>query len=288
MLVGERPTIERVRAALGTGSPSTLIRHLDAWWKGLGERLAQKQRQVSLRDAPTEVSDAASVMWRCALEKAAEIALSDVAEERRKLQGDRDAIEALREATEKDLAEAELRASDATRAAERSELRAEGLEKVRAQQEARIHSLESELTRAREELERLRSDLQAALLREGEVRRAADDERLSAANHIRSIEDRAHMEVDRVRSELTKSARRILELEKQLHQTQTDSQRRVDTLVRDLRRSEAECSSIKVRLVAAKTAQKGLSNTARKAVRQNETADRILKRVSSKRASVRD
>lgn len=31
LLSGERPTIERVRAALGTGSPNTLTRMLDVW-----------------------------------------------------------------------------------------------------------------------------------------------------------------------------------------------------------------------------------------------------------------
>lgn len=36
LLEGERPTIERVRAVLGTGSPNTLTRMLDHWWKGLG------------------------------------------------------------------------------------------------------------------------------------------------------------------------------------------------------------------------------------------------------------
>src|SRR5271166_6063040 len=36
---GERPTIERVRAKLGTGSPNTINPHLDAWWKTLSARL---------------------------------------------------------------------------------------------------------------------------------------------------------------------------------------------------------------------------------------------------------
>jgi len=33
---GERPTVERIRAYLGTGSPNTVVRWLDTWWKGLG------------------------------------------------------------------------------------------------------------------------------------------------------------------------------------------------------------------------------------------------------------
>lgn len=36
---GERPTVERIRAHLGTGSPNTVTRWLDTWWKQLGERL---------------------------------------------------------------------------------------------------------------------------------------------------------------------------------------------------------------------------------------------------------
>ena len=32
---GERPTIEKVREKLGTGSPNTINPLLDAWWKRL-------------------------------------------------------------------------------------------------------------------------------------------------------------------------------------------------------------------------------------------------------------
>lgn len=36
---GERPTIERIRAHLGTGSPNTVTRWLETWWQRLDERL---------------------------------------------------------------------------------------------------------------------------------------------------------------------------------------------------------------------------------------------------------
>jgi len=39
---GRRPTIEKVRARLGTGSPNTINPLLDAWWKRLGRRLRGK------------------------------------------------------------------------------------------------------------------------------------------------------------------------------------------------------------------------------------------------------
>jgi hypothetical protein len=35
---GERPTVERIRAHLGSGSPNTVTRLLDTWWAGLGPR----------------------------------------------------------------------------------------------------------------------------------------------------------------------------------------------------------------------------------------------------------
>lgn len=30
---GERPTVERIRAYLGTGSPNTVVRWLETWWQ---------------------------------------------------------------------------------------------------------------------------------------------------------------------------------------------------------------------------------------------------------------
>jgi len=36
---GERPTIDKVRAKIGKGSPNTINPLLDAWWKTLSARL---------------------------------------------------------------------------------------------------------------------------------------------------------------------------------------------------------------------------------------------------------
>ena len=44
--LGERPTVERVRAHLGTGSPNTVTRWLETWWQGLGRRLDAHHRSV--------------------------------------------------------------------------------------------------------------------------------------------------------------------------------------------------------------------------------------------------
>jgi len=40
---GERPTIDRVRQELGSGSPNTINPHLDSWWLALGKRVGGVQ-----------------------------------------------------------------------------------------------------------------------------------------------------------------------------------------------------------------------------------------------------
>src|SRR3546814_4557706 len=52
---GERPTVERIRAHLGTGSPNTVTRWLETWWQGLGQRLQAQQASLSSPDAPDAV-----------------------------------------------------------------------------------------------------------------------------------------------------------------------------------------------------------------------------------------
>jgi len=41
---GERTTVERIRAHLGTGSPNTVVRWLETWWQGLGDRIASDRQ----------------------------------------------------------------------------------------------------------------------------------------------------------------------------------------------------------------------------------------------------
>ena len=77
---GERPTIERVRQALGTGSPNTLVRLLEGWWSDLGRRLDAQAAKIALPDAPEPVVAAASQLWLVAVEHAqgwAKMAIAD-------------------------------------------------------------------------------------------------------------------------------------------------------------------------------------------------------------------
>ena len=65
---GERPTIERIRARLGRGSPNTINPLLDAWWKRLAGRL--DAGPAALHRLPEPVLLAAEGLWMQTLDEA--------------------------------------------------------------------------------------------------------------------------------------------------------------------------------------------------------------------------
>lgn len=69
---GERPTVERIRAHLGTGSPNTVTRWLETWWNRLGTRL--QPRRPDFDDAPAVLAELAGQWWELALKHAREAA----------------------------------------------------------------------------------------------------------------------------------------------------------------------------------------------------------------------
>jgi hypothetical protein len=67
LLAGARPTIERVRQKIGRGSPNTVSPLLDAWFKGLGTRIADPGSFAVAPDVPEPVLQAAKHFWEAAL-----------------------------------------------------------------------------------------------------------------------------------------------------------------------------------------------------------------------------
>jgi hypothetical protein len=64
---GERPTIDRIRERLGSGSPNTVNPLLDAWWKRLGSRL--DAGPAALHRLPESVAHVAEALWMQALDE---------------------------------------------------------------------------------------------------------------------------------------------------------------------------------------------------------------------------
>ena len=196
---GERPTVERIRAHLGTGSPNTVTRLLDTWWKNLGLRLQPKR--PDLKDAPAVLAELAGQWWQLALEHARELVLQEFADARQSL------------ADEKD----ELRVQQQNFAEEASELHAKATASAHAESLALtqvaelrqlVDQLQSQLTESTqqrasvdqrlEQQDVARRALEARLHEEQELARS---ERESLMEHARSVEDRAAREIDQARQQ---------------------------------------------------------------------------------------
>jgi len=65
---GEPPTVEKIRARLGTGSPNTVTRMLNTWRGALATRLSQV---LALPAVPADVGQAFTEVWRLAMAQAA-------------------------------------------------------------------------------------------------------------------------------------------------------------------------------------------------------------------------
>lgn len=202
LLAGERPTIERVRNALGTGSPNTLIRLLDMWWGQLGARLHEQAARIKLPEAPAEVASIADELWERALQVARVHAEERLAEVRKQLGEDRTALEEERGRLEKLMNEWAEQVVAAKRAESHAVTRLADAERLVESQVAQLE----DLVRQRDVLAgQTTSFEQATQLLHDRLHAqasAAAAERDRLAEHARLVEDRAHAEVDRVREEL--------------------------------------------------------------------------------------
>lgn len=213
---GERPTVERIRSHLGTGSPNTVTRWLDTWWKGLGTRL--KPERPSLNNAPAALAQLAGEWWALAQEHAREVILFELAGVRQELSN----------------ARSELQSEEQRFLDEASRLRATVSESAHAERIALsqvaelrglVDHLRSQLEESREQcslsdrrFEQASAVAAAAEARVAELQQLARSERDSLTQHTRSVEDRAMVEIDRARQE-SKELRSQLNNSEKLHRS---------------------------------------------------------------------
>ncbi|WP_396614792.1 DNA-binding protein [Lysobacter soli] len=206
---GERPTVERIRAHLGTGSPNTVIRWLDTWWQALGGRLASDRGRRALPDAPSVIAALAAELWEQAL-------LAARTEAEARLEGDRSSLAAERANMQQALAQAHQELTvyrEAAAIAEQGKVAADvrlaDAQRLIEHQAAQLGDLAAQRHALRDRVDALeaeRTGLAEHLQQQESVARA---ERESQLLHTRSLEDRAHAEVDRVRQEAKALQRRI-------------------------------------------------------------------------------
>lgn len=234
---GENPTVEKVRAALGTGSPNTVTRMLDVWRSHLGERL---RHLSSLPELPTPVGQAMMGLWQLATEHASQAIAGRFAEERTGLEVARSAL-----ATERQDWTARLEAAETERA--RTHAAKDLAEHACATLDAQLqdsHALRADLAQQRDRLQvqcdQLTEELQGLRAQLAEQQQAAAAERVRQEAYVRNLEDRAHQEVDRLRQD-TKQWQQRLEAAEQSHRTAETTLRNELGAARDqLRSSEKE------------------------------------------------
>lgn len=234
---GENPTVEKVRAALGTGSPNTITRMLDAWRSQLGERL----RQLStLPELPAPVGQAMVALWHLATEHAERATSGRFTEERGALDAARAAL-----AQERGAWTARLEAADAEVA--QAQAAKDLVEHACATLDAQLrdsHALRADLAQQRDRLQALcdqqSAELQALRSQMAEYQATSAAERRRQETYVRNLEDRAHQEIDRARQEHKQWQHRVDAAERAHQEAQRTLHKEQNVLREQLRNAERE------------------------------------------------
>ena len=236
---GERPTVERIRVHLGTGSPNTVTRMLDAWRQGLAERLHQASL---LPELPDTVGQAMTALWTLALQHARTQTQQELQAEREALQRAGADLAARTSEQAAQLAAAEAERVKAGEAAKLAVSRAEVQQQL-------IDRLESELKVQAGERERLVAQNQALMATESQLRQAVQTietrtarERERWQQHVQTVENRSHAQVDQARVDLKAIRNELAEARKQHREDQRLQQQRIAELTRTLSIAEREAS----------------------------------------------
>ena len=196
---GERPTVERVRAHLGTGSPNTVTRLLETWWQSLGSRLHPES--PSMKDAPTVLGKLAGQWWALALEHARDAVLAEFSEVREDLALKQEELLVRSKALAGEMSAVHATSEEAIAAVRVACTRAYELQRLVDQLQQQAAELAGQRTAAIQRLEQVEASRQALYDRLQKTEESARSERESLAEHVRSVENRALGDLDRARQE---------------------------------------------------------------------------------------
>lgn len=230
---GERPTIERLRAELGTGSPNTILRHLDAWWRGLAARLDAHARAIAIPEAPADVQAAATQLWTRALAVANESAGQQYAAAHQLLEGERHALVKREAQAAADCAAALERAAAA-------EARLVDLRRLADAQADQVKDLQQQRDAAITASDLLQRTLEATQHSDAERLSAVLRDREAADSQYRAAEARWMRETDRARQEAVALQRQLERNRNEYVRERDELRAELKTLRADLRSSERQ------------------------------------------------
>ena len=250
---GERPTVERIRAHLGTGSPNTVTRWLETWWQSLGPRLHSHAARLAIPDAPEAVLDLAGQWWSIALASARNQADLALADDRARLDADRANLDRSSAALD-----ARSRSIDeqlgVARHAEQLALAKTGeLQRLVSQLEGQLAETGlqrdialSQADQAREACSQLQRQLDHQLA-------CSQAERAQLTEHARSVENRAHQEVDRSRQEVKELRALLSAANKERTRQEKEAVTNAQRAGRELTRAVQDASAQRARADALET-----------------------------------
>jgi len=280
---GENPTVEKVRTALGTGSPNTVTRMLDVWRGQLGERL----RQLSaLPELPTPVGQAMMSLWQLATEHASQAIAGRFAEEQAALEAARNTLAAERQTW---AARLEAAKTDQARTQAAKDLAEHACATLDAQLQD-SHALRADLAQQRDRLQahcdQLIAELQGLRGQLAEQQHAAAAERARQEVYVRNLEDRAHQEVDRARQETKQWQHRHETAEQSHREALLALEVRCDASQKQMQLAEKEVARLLGQVAALETSL-AKANAARKTTRtqQPPRAPKVTKTKKPKQRS---
>lgn len=277
---GERPTVDRIRTRLGTGSPNTLGPLIDNWYRELSQRVAGPQA-ASPAGVPRAAMNAFQLLWDTALEEARAAAANQLASAQERLAHDQAA-----------LAE-DRRVMQATHAA---------IEQAAQTARERIRELEEQVVATRQQLQRaqqaagaatdraaqLQQDLARAHREQQEQGAAHEGQRQREAERNAANERRLLVDVDRARGEAKSAQEEIRRLQARLDEQErtsagerTQLQGRLDSLAGQLAARDEEVAHARAALARAQELEGSLRDLA--ATAQARTTD-LLAALESERA----
>lgn len=222
LLQGDKPTIERVRQYLGSGSPNTVGPHLDQWFRQLGKRLndtgtfgisGASGTSATPHGVPDPVLQAAQHLWETALAQTR----SDFDE---RLQA---GLKASASAVEAEKERAELAAA----AADEATARAARLERALGEMEPVLSQAREDLAAQHARLDEVRGawalvNNQLKEEKEARTKEIAElkQQLLSAVDRADAADRRVALELDRERTTRARAERQAEALQKSLEAAQ--------------------------------------------------------------------
>lgn len=209
---GDRPTVERIRAHLGTGSPNTVTRWLDTWWKNLGIRLQPKR--PDLKDSPAALAELAGQWWALALEHARESVLEELADTRQSLAAEYDELRVQQQSFADEGSALHAKATASAQSERLALTQVAELRQLVDQLQSQLAESARQRASTDQRLEQVESARRAMEARLQELQELARSERDSLIEHARSVENRAAREVDQARQQAKELQIRSWSLEK--------------------------------------------------------------------------